>query len=117
MVNPDKRKAIYLLHKAGMSGRRISRLLAISRNTVNTIITQKGIKPEVTRKDKIKIDEELLCRLFCESNGLVNRIHGKLAEQEGIVIGYSTLTRMIHEIEFSQSKWESRLKHGYIKNI
>ena len=33
MIEPDKRKAIFLLHQEGMSVREISRRLGLSRNT------------------------------------------------------------------------------------
>ena len=34
MIEPDKRKAIFLLHQEGMSIREIARRLGVSRNTV-----------------------------------------------------------------------------------
>ena len=42
MIEADKRKAIYLLHKEGMGVREISRRMNISTNTVTTIIGQAG---------------------------------------------------------------------------
>jgi orotate phosphoribosyltransferase-like protein len=60
MIDPDKRKAIYLLHEEGMGRRDIARPLRVSRNTVDAIIAQKGIMPESGRKDRIEIDPELL---------------------------------------------------------
>jgi transposase len=104
MIDQDKRKAIFFLHEEGMSIREISRRLGLSRNTVRIIVKQKGICVDSIRKDKIKIDTELLRRLYTDCDGFIQRIHEKLAEQEGIKVGYSTLSRMIRELGFGQSK-------------
>ena len=42
MISPDKRAAIYLLHKEGMGVREIARSLRVNRGTVGDIIKQKG---------------------------------------------------------------------------
>ena len=104
MIDPEKRKAIYCLHNEGMGIREISRRLGVSRNTVKAIIEQKGGMPDLPRKDKKRIDPELLRRLYAECNGWVQRIHEKLTEQEEIKIGYSTLTGMIRELDLGQPR-------------
>jgi transposase len=103
MIEADKRKAIYILHKEGMGVREISRHMDISANTVNTIIGQAGEVPQTTRKDKVEIDTELVSRLYHQCDGRVQRTHEVLSEQHGIRIGYSTLTRMIRELGFGKS--------------
>ena len=87
MIDPDKRKAICCLHNEGMGIREIVRRLGLSRNTVKAIISLKGNMPDLPRKDKIKIDQELLSRLYEECDGRVQRIHEKLSEEEGIKVG------------------------------
>jgi len=104
MIDPEKRKAIYVLHKEGMEIRDISRRLEVSRNTVRAIIEQKGEMPDSTRKDKIELNPELLHRLYDECDGWVQRIHEKLTEEEGINVGYSTLTGIIRELGLGQSR-------------
>lgn len=104
MIDPDTRKAIYTLREHGMGIREISRRLNVSRNTVKAIIAQRGNLPDVPRRDKKKIDPELLRRLYQECNGWVQRIHEKLVEQEGIAVGYSTLTRLIRELDLGQPR-------------
>jgi len=106
MIEQDKRKAIYLLHEEGLGVRELSRRLHVSTNTVISIIAQKGVMPDGSRKDKISIDQELLRRLHLECQGYVQRIHEKLSEEEGVNIGYSTLTRMIRETGLGQPKNE-----------
>jgi transposase len=101
MLPPEKRKAIHLLHEEGMGIRQLCRHLRVSRNTVRAIIAQKGRMPDAIRKDKIRIDEQLLRRLYQDCNGWVQRIHEKLTEEEGNRIGYSTLTRMLRDLDLS----------------
>ena len=60
MIDPDRRKAIFLLHDEGMGSREISRRLKVSRNAVRVIIKQGGAMPDTVRDDKINIDPELL---------------------------------------------------------
>ena len=104
MIDQDKRKAIYLLHAEGMEIRDISRQLRVNRNTVRDIIEQGGLSPETIRADKIRIDPVLLIGLYGECRGRIQRIYEKLTEEQGITIGYSTLSRMIRELELGETK-------------
>jgi len=63
MIEADKRQAVFLLHQEGMSLHEVARRLRLSRNTVRSIIAQKGEMPVRVRKDKVRIDAELLQRL------------------------------------------------------
>ena len=103
MIDANKRKAIFLLHNEGMGIREISRRLRVSTNTVSNIIVLKGQVPETTRQDKINVDPELLRNLHAKCDGYVQRIHEILTE-EGVLIGYSTLTRNIRELNLGQPK-------------
>jgi hypothetical protein len=71
---------------------------------VREIIEQKGVMPESARKDKIDLDPDLLVKLYKDCDGWVQRIHEILTEEEGIEIGYSTLTSKIRELEIGTSK-------------
>ena len=87
------------------SARRIARDLNVSRHSVKSIIDQEGETPEYKpRKDRIEIDEELLRKLYVRCNGWAERIHEILIEEEGIKIGYSTLTSKIRELGLGCSK-------------
>jgi len=103
MKDANKRKAIFLLFNEGMGVREISRNLHVSTNTVSAIIAQKGEMPELTRKDKLDIDPELLRSLHTRCDGYAQRMH-EILEEEGIKVGYSTLTRNIRELGLGQSK-------------
>jgi len=106
MIDPDKRKAIYLLHEQGMGLREIGRRLLVSVNTVSAIIVQKGIPPMVSRSDKISIDPELVFQLFNECDGRLQRMHEKLTEEQSVKIGYSTLSRKVRELGIVRLKNE-----------
>ena len=103
MIDPEKRKAIFLLHQEGMSVREIARRLHVSRQAVTAIIAQKGQMPEPLRATKNQIDPELLRRLYVECEGWIQRMHEKLAEEHHIEVKYSTLTRMLRNLGISTS--------------
>ncbi len=102
MIEPQKRKAIFLLHKDGMGIKDISRRLEVSRNTVRTIVKQQGNEPDLVREDKIIIEPHLLRKLYSQCNGYIKRVHEKLTEEEGVEIAYSTLVRMMSQLGISK---------------
>jgi len=104
MIDSDKRQAIYILYKEGMGVREISRRMNIAVNTVSAIIKQNGRMPDAVREDKISINEPLLRELYNDCSGWVQRIHERLKEEYKIEMGYSTLTRMIRELELGNKK-------------
>jgi transposase len=104
MIEPDTRKAIYLLHKEGMPIRELSRRLKISRNTVRDIIRLKGEVPASARADTIHIDPGLLEELHKQCEGYKQRIHEKLVEEKKVQIKYSTLTRKVRQLGLGRKK-------------
>ena len=104
MIEADKRKAIFLLHQEGMPLREIARRLHVSRNTVAVVVAQGGQLPKLVRAPKQKIDVQLLQRLYEQCGGWIQRMHEKLAEEEGIEVKYSTLTRMLRQLGISKSQ-------------
>ena len=103
MIDPEKRKAIFLLHQEGMSGREIARRLHLCRQAVAAIIAQKGQLSQRLRATKNAIDPELLRRLYAQCEGWIQRVHEKLAEEHLIKVKYSTLTRMLRNLGISTS--------------
>src|SRR5208282_1048062 len=97
MIDPDRRKAIYQLHLAGVPQTKIGRQFHVSPRTVRTIVRQQGNLPQTVRKDKIHIDPELLGRLYRQCDGWAQRVHERLVEEEKIAVGYSTLTRLLRD--------------------
>jgi hypothetical protein len=60
--------------------------------------------PVQLRQRKVRIDTQLLERLYGECDGWAQRVHEKLAEEEGIRVPYSTLTRLLRELGLSQEQ-------------
>ena len=87
MIETDKRKAIYLLHQEGMRQRSIFRGLAATPCSGDSKAQGQAVR--AIRKDKQAIDPDLLRRLHQECEGLVQRMHEKLAEEEGFAVKYS----------------------------
>jgi len=104
MIDPDMCNAIFQLHQEGMSMREISRRLHLSRSAVRAAVKQQGKLTRKERSDKIRIEPELLARLYRECNGWLQRIHEKLVEEEGIQVAYSTLTRMLRDLALSRNQ-------------
>lgn len=103
MIDADKRKAIFLMHQEGMTDSEIACHLGVSSSTVKIIIEQKGEMPNTTRRDKIQLDFDLLKKLYAKCDGWIQRVHEKLAEEEGVKVKYSTLTRMLRDLGISHS--------------
>ena len=103
MIDPDRRKAIYQLHLAGVPTNQISRQFHVSPQTVRTIIRQQGAMPQTVRKDKIHIDPELLRRLYQQCDGWLERVHEILVEDEEVQVSYPTLTRLVRELGLGKS--------------
>ena len=104
MIDADKRQAVFLLHQEGMERNRIARQLRISPNTVEAIVQQKGEMPVHPRKDKIRVDADLLKRLYQECDGYAQRVHEKLVEDEHVQIQYSTVTRLLRELGLGRGR-------------
>jgi transposase len=104
MINPEKRKVIYMLYTEGMPVREISKRLQVDRNTVRRIILEKGEVCRTQRCDRIEPDSELITRLYVECKGYIRRIHEKLVEEHNFRIGYSTLTQKIRELGLGKPK-------------
>ncbi len=101
MIDADTRSAIFALHKDGMGLRELSRRMRLGRNTVRRIIRQQGRRPAATRRERPRIDPQLLEALYKACDGRVQRVHEKLVEEEGIVLSYPTLTRRLRELGIS----------------
>ncbi|MFV2044494.1 MAG: helix-turn-helix domain-containing protein [Anaerolineales bacterium] len=103
MIDPDKRRIVYLLHHEGMSIREISQRLHLSRNTIRRIIAQEGKAPSIIRKDKQEIDPQLLREVHQQCQGRIQRMHEILTEEKNIKVSYPTLTRMLRELGISNA--------------
>jgi transposase len=101
MIDADRRKAVFALHRDGMGVREISRRMRLGRNTVRRIIRTRGQMPASPRAEKVRIDPELLRTLYQDCEGHAQRVHEKLVEEEGVKVTYPTLTRRLRELGIS----------------
>ncbi len=95
MTPAEIRNTVHTLQAQGHSLREISRLLALSRNTVRRILRQPGR----TVDQAAPCDEATLARLkaaFERARGNVVRVQELLAD-DGLDVRYSTLTRWVRE--------------------
>lgn len=102
MIDSETRKAVFHLHERGMSIREMSRQLRMCRKSVRRIVREKGTLPRIDRSDKAKIDPELVKRHYADCGGWLQRVHEKLKD-DGVAIAYSTLTRMVRQLELGKS--------------
>jgi transposase len=100
MIEPDKRKAIYLLHQSGLSARQIARRLGVSRNTVKEVIAQQGEPPQRAPVDP-PVNPELLRTLYERCQGRAQRVYEILREEHGVDLPYSSLTRWLRQLGLS----------------
>lgn len=96
MIHADKRQTAKTLATEGRSKKEISRLLNISPKSVRRLLKNNGAAPP-PRQDKIAVSEELLRKTYVACGGFRQRIYEVLTEEEGLKIGYSTLTRLLRE--------------------
>jgi transposase len=108
MIRADKRAAVYFLHEQGMSGREIARRCGLHRRSVGRIIARQGAMPAgITRKDRKEVSAEHLRELYTKCEGYIQRVHEMLME-EGITIGYSTLSAKARELELGKDPRDER---------
>lgn len=98
MINEEKRKAVLVLYEEGKKKKQIARLLNLTPKIVRKILAEGCESAPKARCDRKEIDPDLLDRLYSRCDGYVQRVREILADEEGIAIGYSTLTRMIRNL-------------------
>ena len=96
MIAENIRESIRTLYESGKSKKQIARFLDLDIKTVRKVIADdSGQRKE--RRDKIIITEERLKALYQKCDGYVQRMYEILTEEDGVAIGYSTLTRLVRE--------------------
>ena len=108
MIDANTRNAALLHYQRGLNKTDISRLLGISRTTIDKIVKSNAVMPVLERDSQSLVDEELLRRLYDECNGYAQRVMERLAEEHDIIVGYSTLTRQIRSLDLSRNGSETK---------
>lgn len=96
MIEEQSREAVRTLFEQGKRKKEIARFLGIDIKTVRAILRESTGSPK-SRIDKITLDYDLLKQLYHRCDGYAQRVHEILSEEHKIQIGYSTLTRLLHQ--------------------
>ncbi|MBW2593543.1 MAG: IS21 family transposase [Deltaproteobacteria bacterium] len=107
MISAQNKETILALHKAETGIRQISRLMNISRNTVRRVIKGEH-SSKIDRATRYEYLLPLVREHFRFCKGNVLRIKEYLNETYGHDIPYSTLTRLVREMELKESKKKRR---------
>ena len=100
MSQEERRQLVIDLHAQGLSKRKISRTLGMSRNTIGKIL-----RNDRKRKEPAYLQHlELIRQVFRECRGNAVRVQEILARHHKLNIGYSTLTRMLRDLEIRKPK-------------
>lgn len=96
MIGEEIRTAVRTLKAQGRTLREISRLLKLSRNTVRRILRA----PDTSAAEAAPCDAQTLALLetcFERARGNGVRVRELLAQEHGLELSYSTLTRWVRE--------------------
>ncbi len=106
MISNETRQTILSLHKTGCKIRHISRILEVSRNTVRDVI--RGNRKRAVKTHRHQTVEPLILEHFaaCKQNAV--RIQEILGEQYNQKIPYSSLTRIVRDLELRDKKATKR---------
>jgi len=103
MIDKMKRQTIVTLHQLGKSCRHISKLLSISRNTINKILGE-GVDSQSPKRHHERDDlTPLIEAVYTRVNGNVVRVQEILKAEHNQDIAYSTLTRLVREIQLRKA--------------
>ncbi|MBW2164011.1 MAG: transposase [Deltaproteobacteria bacterium] len=105
MISHDMKQAILTLHQKKSKIREISRILKISRNTVRRVL-----RGQAKQKTTSKYQEATahIKEVFQLCRGNVVRVREVLKERNDIDISYSTLTRLVREMDIRENKRKRR---------
>lgn len=95
MIPPDIREAILPLHRQGTAVRAIGRLLGVSRNTVRRVL--RGVPEPPAAQATESAEWPLIEAAFARCKGNAVRVREVLAEEQGLEVPYSALTRRLRE--------------------
>ena len=107
MISVQNKETILALYKAQTGIRQISRLMNISRNTVRRVIKGEH-SSKINRTPRYEHLLPLVQEHFHFCKGNVVRIREFLNETYGHDIPYSTLTRLVREMELKQGRKKRR---------
>jgi transposase len=103
MISNQQRQQILTLHQTGCKIRHISRLVRVSRNTVRRVIKSERGQHKV-RKCRHQAVEPLVRQHFGECRQNAVRVGEILSQRYGQTVAYSSLTRMVRQMDLRENK-------------
>ena len=102
MITKESQQAIMSLHERGVHIRQISQILKVSRNTVKRVIRGEW-RDTPQRQSSYEEISDLVREVFALTKGNVVRVR-EILESNGHEVPYSTLTRIVRELELRDHK-------------
>jgi transposase len=107
MIDNELREAAKTLHRKGMGIRQISLALKVSRNTIRKVLRGKD-KEKTPKPSRWRDAFAVAGEVFKRCKGNVVRVREILLEEHALSIPYSTLTRMVRDLELREGKESKR---------
>lgn len=107
MIDNEIKEAILSLNQRGIKIRQISRILNISRNTVRRVLRGQWQEAPL-RASRYEEMAPIIQELFKTCKGNAVRVQEILQDQYGHLIPYSTLTRLVRELQLRGEKKKHR---------
>jgi len=99
------------LWSEGRSKKQIARLLKINIKTVRSTVAANGQQRSAVSRARALPSPDILKELYRHCHGYVQRMHEILTEEQGVTIGYSTLTRAIQRLGIGRDDQSNRATH------
>lgn len=103
MLSPETKQAILAMYHKGCGIRKISRTLKLSKNTVRRVVRGEA-RETVVKSSRYEELKPVISELFKPCGGNVVRIQEILEEKYAHLIPYSTLTRIVRELDLRETK-------------
>lgn len=103
MRSEADRQTVIAMKEAGHSVRQISRILKMSRKTIRRILAGEAAD-RIRRPGRYDPLAALVCSLFAKTKGNVVRIQQLLSDQHGHSVPYTSLTRMVRDLNLREPK-------------
>jgi transposase len=107
MITQESKQAIESLYQRGVQIRQISQMLKISRNTVRRVIRGKWQEAPLRESPWEEISP-IIHEAFKTTKGNVVRVQEILQDQHGQSVPYSTLTRIVRNLDLREEKRKQR---------
>lgn len=107
MISPETKQAILTMYEKGCGIRKISRTLKVSKNTVRRVVRGRAGET-VLKTSRYEELAPLISELFKPCRGNAVRIQEIVHDKYGHLIPYSTLTRIVRDLNLREDKGAHR---------